>query len=298
MDTAEHRLLARFAARVEGWDADRARLFSVLSIPALGLVDYLSGPEMAFSVFYLLPLSIIGWLSADSRFFPSLASVLAALTWIAADIAAGARYSSVLVPLWNTATRLAIFSIVVILLQNLRSAAAEQRQLAEVDALTGVANGRTFMSAIGSEIERVKRHPGPISVAYIDVDDFKTINDSQGHAGGDEVLRRLGAALDSNTRDIDVVGRLGGDEFGILLPLTDEAGARVVIENLRKRVAGAMQDLGFPVTLSLGCVTFLGTPAGTGEILHAADELMYEVKKGSKDAALHKVVTRRTDAMA
>ena len=298
MDTAEHRVLARFSARVERWDPTRARLFAVLAIPALGLVDYLSGPEMAFSVFYLLPLSIIGWLSTDTRFFPRLASVLAAVTWVAADIAAGARYSSVLVPLWNTATRLAIFSIVVILLMNLRSAVAEQRQLAEVDALTGVANGRTFMSAIESEIGRVKRHPAPISVAYIDVDNFKTINDSQGHAGGDEVLRRLGAALDANTREIDVVGRLGGDEFGILLPMTDEIGSRVVISNLRERVVGSMHDLGFPVTFSLGCVTFLDPPEDTGEILHAADELMYEVKNTSKDAALHKVVSRRADAPA
>ena len=289
-------MLARFSARVERWDPTRARLAAVVSIPALGLVDYLSGPEVAFSVFYLLPLSIIGWLSTDTRFFPRLASVLAAMTWLAADVAAGAEYSSVFVPVWNTATRLAIFSIVVILLMNLRSAVAEQRHLAEMDALTGVANGRTFMSALGAEIGRVKRHPAPISVAYIDVDDFKTINDSQGHAGGDEVLRRLGSALDANTREIDVVGRLGGDEFGILLPMTDEAGSRVVIENLRERVVSSMHDLGFPVTFSLGCVTFLDPPAGTGEILHAADELMYEVKNTSKDGALHKVVSRRADA--
>ena len=298
MDTAGHRILARFSERIEKWPPMTALALAVASIPSLGVIDWISGPDIAFSVFYLLPLSIIGWLGTRNRYLPQLAPLLAALTWLIADIAAGADYGSVLIPIWNTATRLIIFLVVVMLLQNLQSAVAEHRHLAEIDALTGVANGRVFMSAIGAEISRAKRHGGAISVAYIDVDDFKTINDSQGHAGGDDVLRRLGAALDQNTREIDIVGRLGGDEFGILLPMTDEAGSRAVIDHLRERVAGAMSDLGFPVTRSLGCVTFLEPPAGTGEILHAADELMYEVKRSSKNAALHKVIPPRAEVRA
>jgi len=296
MDTAGHRILARFATRVEQWPTNTARVLAAVSIPGLGLLDYLTGPDVAFSVFYLLPLSIIGWLSRDNRVLPWMASLLAALTWLAADTAAGVDYSTFLVPLWNSATRLIIFLLVVMLLQNLQNALAEQRHLAESDPLTGVANARRFMDAIGGEIRRARRHSAPISLGYIDVDDFKTINDSQGHSGGDAVLKKLAAALGDNTRDIDIVGRLGGDEFAILLPMTDEAGSRVVIEQLRLRVAGAMQDLGFPVTLSMGCVTFLEPPAGTGEILHAADELMYEVKRGGKDAALHKVVAPGSQA--
>lgn len=291
METAEHRLLARLAAHSAKWPPRTARVLAVLSVPFLGVADYLSGPDVAFAVFYLVPLSVIGWLSSRSRFFPWTSSVLAALTWLAADLGAGAEYSMWVIPLWNTTSRLVIFLVVVMLLQNLQSALAEQRHLAESDSLTGIANGRTFMTALGTEVRRTRRQPGPLSLAYIDVDDFKTINDTHGHSGGDDVLQRLAAALDGSTRDIDLVGRLGGDEFAILLPMTDVDGAKVVIEGLRKRVDSAMKAVGFTVTLSMGCVTFTGPPAGAGEVLHAADELMYEVKQSGKDSALHKVVT-------
>lgn len=298
LDSTEHRLLTRFATSVERWPRTVARSVSIVAIPLLGVADYASGPDLAFAVLYLLPLSIIGWTSADQPALPRLSTLLAAATWLLADLSSGATYSHPAVPIWNTATRLITFLIVVMLLQNLRAAFVEQEKLARTDALTRIANARSFMEQVTAEVQRTRRHGSPLSLAYIDVDDFKSINDTHGHAGGDQVLKRVGRALQQNTREIDVVGRLGGDEFAILMPSTDEAGAAKVMESLPTRLAAAMSDLPFDVTLSTGCVTFLDAPAGVGEILHAADELMYESKKAGKNAGTHRVIDKRTRTLS
>ena len=292
LQTTEHRLLGRFATTVDRWPRTPAAVSSVAAIVLLGVLDFVTGPDLAFSVFYLLPLSVIGWMNYERRVLPALACLLAALTWMLADIASGARYSSALVPLWNTMTRLTIFSIVLMLLQNLRSAFSEQQELARTDSLTGIRNARALMDELDGEVRRNRRHPAPLSLVYVDVDDFKTINDTLGHRGGDDVLRRVARALEEHTREVDVVGRLGGDEFAIVMPSTDEAGAQKVLSTLPARLAQATNDLPCPVTLSTGCVTFLDAPAGVGEILHAADELMYEAKRGGKNAGRHRVVRK------
>lgn len=286
----EHRLLDRFGDTIDRWPRTTARVVSLLAIPLLGVVDYLSGPQVAFSVFYLVPLAVLGWTSGSHRSIGATASVLAALTWLLADIAAGAEYDAGWIPVWNTVTRLTIFLVVVNLLSNLRHSVAQERELARLDPLTRIPNGRSFMEAVDTEVRRSRRLNRPLTLAYVDIDDFKTINDRQGHSGGDEALRRVAGALTSSTRDIDIVGRLGGDEFAILLPETGEPGATTVIHALPNRVRSAIADVGFPVTFSLGSVTFESPPADVNEMIGVADALMYDVKRNGKDSVKHRVV--------
>lgn len=294
LDSAEHLLLARFASTVERWPRPVALTASFISIPLLGVVDYLSGPALAFSVFYLLPLSIIGWVSSH-RFLPQAAGMLAAVTWSMADLYSGGDYTHPLIPIWNTTTRLVIFLVVVMLLQNLRASFAEQRDLARTDALTGVANSRAFMEQMAAEFRRAQRFGTPVSLIYVDVDDFKKVNDAHGHSAGDEALKHVAKTLAESMRAVDTVGRLGGDEFAILMPSTQEAGASKVLAVLLDRLESGMQDLSFPVTLSAGCVTFIDPPVGVGAMLQAADELMYEAKKAGKNTGRHRVVHTSQD---
>jgi diguanylate cyclase (GGDEF)-like protein len=292
---AEHRLLDGAAAYIDRWPARWIRVLAFASIPLFGLLDYWSGPEIAFSVFYLVPLSILGWVSGRDRILVGSAAVLSALTWLLADIAAGAEYEHSWIPIWNTTTRLAIFLIVVALLANLRESEGRARDLARLDPLTGVANGRTFLANLETEIRRCQRTGASLSLAYADVDDFKSINDTQGHAGGDRVLRLLATALDSSTRAVDVVGRLGGDEFAILLPETGAADGKRAMEAITERMAERTADLGFPVTFSLGCVTFVRPPGDAEEMIHAADELMYDAKREGKDRVHVRVIGLETN---
>ncbi len=160
---------------------------------------------------------------------------------------------------------------------------SEVARLASSDALTGLANRRQLDFALGREVARTVRTKEPLSVALIDIDHFKDINDTFGHVAGDEVLREVAGALARSVRDVDLVSRYGGEEFAIVLPNCASAGALVVIERVRAAVAG----LGgvAKVTVSAGIATAAGEGTDGDSLIAAADEALYESKRAGRDRA-------------
>lgn len=160
---------------------------------------------------------------------------------------------------------------------------SELRHLATTDPLTGLANRREFLAAAERELVRVRRYGRPAAVLMFDVDHFKRINDTHGHAAGDEALRRIAAVCRDLLRETDIIGRLGGEEFGILLPETDVGAGREAAERLRAALAGI--EIPRPgnggilrLTVSIGVA---GCAAGDGRIEHAlkrADAALYRAK--------------------
>jgi two-component system cell cycle response regulator len=143
------------------------------------------------------------------------------------------------------------------------------------DALTGLANRRFILTQLAGQVSGARRHDRSLSVAIIDVDHFKTVNDTHGHAQGDRVLVGVALALRANLRAEDQLGRLGGEEFLALLPDTDADAAEVAAEKLRASVG----EVG--VTVSIGWAAWEGeTPE---ELLHRADEALYAAKAGGRD---------------
>jgi diguanylate cyclase (GGDEF)-like protein len=132
-------------------------------------------------------------------------------------------------------------------------------------------------------LELAGRHGRPLTMLYIDIDHFKAVNDTHGHARGDALLRRIGAAMRTCLRSSDVVGRLGGDEFAVLLPETDANGARAGATKIRDHLWDLFQKEGWPVTTSIGAVVFLVPPDDVDKALQLADACMYRVKNGGKD---------------
>ena len=131
------------------------------------------------------------------------------------------------------------------------------------------------------EIHRARRYDRPFTVIYIDLDDFKMVNDRFGHAMGDKLLRSLAQALHKKIRTTDLVARLGGDEFGILLPETGPEVAELIVRRLQD--AGfTLLEKGWPVPFSMGVVTFLKPPASVDEMLIASDTVMYAAKENGK----------------
>jgi diguanylate cyclase (GGDEF)-like protein len=128
------------------------------------------------------------------------------------------------------------------------------------------------------------------------VDDFKQVNDHLGHSAGDRLLRTVADTIRENVRGIDVVARLGGDEFAILMPETDGAAAGVVVRRVRRRLLDAARAGGWPVTFSIGVVTFDTPPASCDEMLQAADDLMYAAKRHGKNAIRQRVAARPATA--
>ena len=165
----------------------------------------------------------------------------------------------------------------------LKSLLAREHELARIDPLTTVPNRRAFYEALDKERVRSLRYHRPFTIAYVDIDNFKKVNDTLGHAVGDDLLLQVAASLSSNLRLSDYVGRLGGDEFAILLPETDATAAKVVLRKLRLRLLEEMKAHSWQVTFSIGAATFLDPPDSLDLIIRMADETMYAIKAHGKD---------------
>lgn len=171
--------------------------------------------------------------------------------------------------------------------EELQATTDELRRLANSDALTGLANRRHFMEALDREVERAGRYGRALSLVLVDLDHFKKVNDTWGHAAGDEVLKDAAQALRSVCRDLDLPARLGGEELVLLLPETDGEGARVVAERARERIqatehAGA-DGRAFRVTASMGVACFGEQAATVAALLQVSDEALYAAKKAGRN---------------
>lgn len=254
-------------------------LLALASLGILGLLDYITGFEISFAVFYLVPVGMTAWYG--SRYGTIAIALASSLVWYLAEIAAGYPYTHPVIPIWNAFVRLAFFMIVALLISVLRERLLAEREFARTDGLTGLTNRRAFIDRLDHDIGISKRTSTPLTLAYIDLDDFKRINDTYGHDEGDELLRSIADTLTHASRRSDTVARLGGDEFGLILPATDLAGARIFMRRLGELLLHS-GEIFQGITCSIGAVVFQDPPERTEEALKAADKLMYEAKRNGK----------------
>lgn len=170
----------------------------------------------------------------------------------------------------------------------LREMNARLEGLSVTDALTGLANRRLLYSRLEEEVRRARRTKVPLSVVMIDIDHFKNVNDTYGHAMGDLVLRNIGALLNASIRATDLAARYGGEELTLVLPYTDGDAALQVAEGLRLKIADQPHTLGgttLQKTVSLGVSSRSGQAElpGTEELLKLADEALYRAKQGGRN---------------
>jgi diguanylate cyclase (GGDEF)-like protein len=170
-------------------------------------------------------------------------------------------------------------------LDNARLHDIVQRQ-AITDDLTGLVNRRRFIEALDAEVERARTFGSPLTIVLADLDNFKQVNDEFGHHGGDVVLRAFADLIRSHVRDVDVSGRIGGEEFAILLPETDGAGASRVAERMRR----SLNEVSIPLSdgASIHVFSSFGvaelTPGQSGDdLLRAADAALYRAKDEGKN---------------
>jgi diguanylate cyclase (GGDEF)-like protein len=170
-------------------------------------------------------------------------------------------------------------------LDNARLHEIVQRQ-AITDDLTGLVNRRRFIEALDAEVERARRFGSPLTVVLADLDNFKRVNDEHGHHAGDDVLRSFAGLLRSHVRDVDVCGRIGGEEFAIVLPETDQTGAASVAERMRESLAtvpvGVSRGGPVEVTSSFGVAELESEQSGS-DLLRVADAALYRAKEAGKN---------------
>jgi len=264
-------------------------IISIILIAFSGLLDYFTGPEIAFSIFYLIPVMTSAWFTRKS--FAIVISIMSAAIWMIAEITAGRFYSHVVIHLWNTITMLGFFLIVTLLLERLKTNLNDERVLSRIDYLTGVMNPRSFYEFMNIEIERSKRYGHPFTIAYIDIDNFKKINDKFGHPAGDDVLRIFADTMKSNLRKTDVVARLGGDEFVVFLPETNNKAAKQAIEKIKKSFNQNRNLKDYSITSSIGVLTYNTNPPSIDIIMKSVDSLMYSVKNRGKNGIKYSICT-------
>jgi two-component system cell cycle response regulator len=174
--------------------------------------------------------------------------------------------------------------------QELVAQGARLEALVREDALTGLSNRRAILTQLGGMVSGARRHGHPLSIAVIDLDHFKRVNDTYGHQTGDEVLVAAVHAMGTHMRAEDQLGRLGGEEFLVLLPDTDADAATHMAERVRQEVAAAPTRV--PVTVSIGLATWRGETAE--EFLNRADEALYAAKQTGRNRVMAATLHGRT----
>ena len=239
-----------------------------------------SAPDVRLGIVYVVPVLLatwhdgIGW-GVTFALGTALLRYVVALEQMPPETTTANR-------LENEAAFLVVVGVAMAGLVQLRRTQRALQQLAAHDPLTGTLNSTAFTDRLSQELDRNRRYNRPLALLYLDLDDFKTVNDRHGHSTGDAVLRLVAEATRSAVRQSDIVGRLGGDEFAVLMPETEGAVAHAAATRLASSIRTVFQ--GTPsVTASVGVVSSVGAATGPEELLERADAAMYEAKRGGKD---------------
>lgn len=263
-------------------------LYSAVSLLFLGWLDVVTG-DYSLIVFYLVPVSIAAWFvnKRSGLLFCLLAVVVRAVAdeWSRTSI-----FTHSVLHYWNVSIEFLFLIIMSLLFSALKKNLENEKKLARRDPLTDTLNRRSFFDLTEHEINRSQRYDLQLTVAYIDIDNFKAVNDQLGHQTGDELLIEVVSTIRSNIRSSDVLARFGGDEFVILLPDTPGDAALKFLNKIHDHLDQAMVQKNWPVSFSIGAATYIKVPSTVDEVIRHADELMYSVKHGGKNRLLHKEI--------
>ena len=257
-------------------------LLVVLLVPAIAFFDYLTGPQLGSSLLYVIPIVLVARIGSKASAWTTL--ILAAIGWMVVDVLTTPTYTGVFVPLWNTLTRVAFFIFALVAVRNTQQQLHSARIMALSDPLTGLPNRQLLLILLGAARARLERYGTPLTLAYMDIDDFKLVNDRHGHVTGDRLLQAVADVLAEAVRDTDTVARIGGDEFLILLPDADRETAGSILARVRNSLREIPLPTGVAVSYSIGACTFYVPDESLEAMVRKADEQMYRVKRSGKDA--------------
>jgi diguanylate cyclase (GGDEF)-like protein len=242
----------------------------------VGAFELLAPADVSHSFLYILPITFVAWF-AGLRLGLALSLVCAAL-WSVNHVV-----GSLFISVWNVGSTLLFFFTSAAVVNKFRDMLTNEKILARTDPLTGAKNLRAFSELVEYDMLRAQRDRAPFSLAYLDLDNFKQVNDICGHSAGDELLTAIVTNIVANLRKTDVVGRLGGDEFAIFLPDTDQPSAQIVLLKVSHELTKLMVDAECPTTFSMGVLTCAGGIHSLDKLINYADTLMYEVKRSGKN---------------
>ncbi len=251
-------------------------LLGILCVTLIGAIDITAPNEATHSFLYLIPVAIVTWFSGIGAGL--VMALISTAFWSVNNVT-----NSFSITAWNILSTSAFFSAIAALLHKTHTMWINESTLSRTDHLTGAKNMRAFTEIAEYEILRSERENLPFSLAYLDLDNFKMINDTYGHAAGDAVLKTVVEEIVRNLRKTDVVARLGGDEFAIFFPETDQTSVRIVMEKVTDELMSITEKNAWPTTFSIGVLTCSEGACNLDAMITTADKLMYTVKNSGKN---------------
>jgi diguanylate cyclase (GGDEF)-like protein len=278
----DRRAALEVLVRIARWPRLAVAATGALTAAGLLVLDYLTGPQIRPELLYVALIVAVAW-AGYALDAVAGAAMLTLLRVIVLDHPSTGSVGH------STAQGVLTFgglALVIGITAWLRDAVLEADLRGRMDPLTGVLNGPAFRERAEEERERTLRTGGPITLVFFDLDDFKHLNDRRGHQAGDEVLVQFAQCVRRATRPYDAVGRVGGDEFVILLPGADAATARDVVMRIQRRTLTPE----CPVRFSAGIATYLRPPESVDEMFREADGLMYAAKRAGGGRPVGRVI--------
>ncbi len=247
----------------------------------IGLLDYITGYDFSVSALYLFPVMLLAWYAGAVPAI--LISIISAVVWALADLASGHIYSSSAILVWNALMLLGIFLIVSFTTAAMKKLSINERDHDHNDYWTRVTNAGRFYEQVSMEIVRSARYNRPLTIAYLDIDNLKRVNDTLGRSTGDDLLRTVVATMKTTLRSTDIISRLGGDEFAVLMPETKLESATAATYKVRDQLLETMGKNGWPITFSIGVAVCYNPTCTAHALIKKAETLMYAAKNSSKN---------------
>jgi len=254
--------------------------FGILALITTAVLDYFTGFEVNFTAVYLVALFLLT-LAVEKKWRIWVALLTAVISmsidWISKPTELNTEIFA-----WNLLMDFILFIGLPQILSAYIDAINKQIFLAKIDMLTGLLNRNAFYELAEKELLRSERYNHVFSIAYIDCDNFKTVNDTMGHAAGDALLNSIANILKSNLRATDFIARLGGDEFIILFPETGEEASELIFR-IKEMLIAKMIENKSAITFSIGLSTYKTPPYNIDDVISKADNLMYDIKHSGKN---------------
>jgi diguanylate cyclase (GGDEF)-like protein len=260
------------------------KIILYLTMGLIGWLDYETGTEIRIFPLYFVPLGLLAWLYGLRVSF--VAALFATFIWVIAFATASITYSAWYVWVVNFFTQGTAFVFVAVVINKLHESLEHEKSLSRTDPLTGLSNRRSFYEGGEILLKICKREKKVVTLVYIDLDNFKLLNDKLGHKQGDLYLLQVAELLSGNLRESDLIARLGGDEFAVLMPDTDALGARDKMEHIHSRLLDLPTSKTIGVSASIGGVSYPVPLMSLEEMTTSADKVMYKIKESTKNSVL------------
>lgn len=260
---------------------------SILTSILIGYFDSQTGEHISMMLLYAVPILLAAWYCG--KWQGIVVAAVASFSWLIVNVIQRLPGESDAFVTWNAFNRFAIFALLaytVAVQAKLRLALERERLRADTDRLTGLLNKGAFRERVEEEMNRARRYNHQFTLAFIDLDNFKLINDIQGHARGDKLLQLVSETISQAIRKTDIAGRVGGDEFTICFPEAGEEQARHAINKLVKALDIMTSQSGWQITASIGVLSCIKVCDTYDALLGKADRLMYVAKDRGKNNAV------------